>query len=87
MRTIKIITELANGAMPVTAEIVMLSRAEVLELAAAEVLMGHAAGGEPIIIWLADDIDADTELLHTKFEQMFAHQGVPLETWNLGGED
>jgi hypothetical protein len=86
VRSIKIVSELANGAMPVHVHMVLLTRAEVLELADREVLMGNGPA-EPLVIWLTDDMDGDTDMLHDRFEQIFAAKGIPLEVWNIGKDD
>jgi hypothetical protein len=86
MRSIKIVSELANGATPVHVHMVLLTRAEVLELAEREVLMANGPA-EPLVVWLTDDMDGDTEMLHDRFADIFASKGVTLEVWNLGEDD
>lgn len=83
MRTITVFTQLENGATPTMARIVMLSRAEVLKLAEDEVLLGNGDADEALVIWLADDMDAETTMIEGKFAAMFERNGVPMETWRL----
>ena len=83
MRTIKVFTELPNGAKPTTVTVVMLTRDEVLHLAEHEVLMG-TSDFEPLVVWLTDNAEVDTEMLAERFGEIYARQGITMERWDLG---
>lgn len=87
MRTIAVQSELANGAKPKHVTIVLLTRDEVVELLEKEALIGTSeAGLEPMVIWLADDVELETEMIEGVIANQFAQMGVPLEKFTLGAD-
>lgn len=90
VKSISIHTQLENGAIPVFARIIMLTRAEVLELAETEVLLGSGgATGEALVIWLTENETTEEEdqvKIQQKFAGLFNAAGIGMDFWNIGGE-
>lgn len=91
VKSISIHTQLENGAIPVFARIIMLTRAEVLELAETEVLLGSGgATGEALVVWLTETEatqEEDQAKIEQKFAGMFGAMGIDLDFWNLGSDE